>query len=66
MKRKYKVKRLIEIMFSKYSFFTQRYFNKYKKNVDQLKKNQINKIMCLNFEKIDRSLRNNFRSMFIA
>ncbi len=39
MKRKYKVKRIVEIMASKYSFFTQKYFSKYRKNVDQLKKN---------------------------
>jgi len=64
--RKFKVNKLIDIMSSKYSDATRKYFNIYRKNANRIKMDEVNKRLGGSFEIMNESFKNNFKPLFIG
>lgn len=63
---RFKMTKSMDIMAAKYFDVTRKYFNTYRKNVNRIKMNELNKNLGGSFEMMDEASKNNFRLFFLG
>ena len=63
---RFKMTKSMDIMAAKYFDVTRRYFNMYRKNINRIKTDEMNKAISTNFEHLSQVVTGNMKSFFIG
>ncbi len=63
---RFKMTKSMDIMAAKYFDVTRKYFNTYRKNINRIKNDEMNKAISTNFEHLDQVFTDNMKSFFIG
>lgn len=63
---RFKMTKSMDIMAAKYFDVTRRYFNMYRKNINRIKTDEMNKAISTNFEHLSQVVTGNMKSLFIG